>query len=68
VFSDDMERKLPNGWSFTLGNEDYLAPDGQNYEGAGIPPTIPAPVFPPAELEQHRDSALDTPWTELGVQ
>jgi hypothetical protein len=68
VFSDDMTRKLPNGWSFTVGNEDYLAPDGQNYEGAGVPPSIQTPVFTQAELAQHRDSALDTPWTELGVQ
>lgn len=66
VFSDDMHRHLPNGWSFTLGNEAYLAPDGHNYEGAGIPPTIPTPVFTPADLNQHTDTALQTalnsPW------
>jgi hypothetical protein len=62
VFSDDMERRLPNGWTFTLGNEEYLAPDGKDYEGVGIPPTIEVPVFTPAELAQHRDSALDVPW------
>jgi hypothetical protein len=66
VFSDVMERTLPNGWTFGLGNEDYQAPDGQNYEGQGIPPTIPVPVFTPDELARHGDSALDTalhtPW------
>jgi len=67
VFSDDMERKLPNGWKFTLGNEDYVAPDGRDYEGVGIPPTIQTQVFTTAELAQHLDPALDTPWPELGV-
>jgi Peptidase family S41/Tricorn protease C1 domain len=62
VFADDMTRKLPNGWTFTLGNEDYYAPDGHNYEGVGIPPTVPIPVFSPDDLEQHHDAALDAPW------
>jgi Peptidase family S41/Tricorn protease C1 domain len=62
VFADDMERTLPNGWTFTLGNEEYVAPDGQNYEGVGIPPTVQVPVFTPAELAQHQDSALSVPW------
>jgi hypothetical protein len=65
VFSDDMDRKLPNGWSFTLGNEEYFAPDGTDYEGRGVPPTIETPVFTREELAQHRDSALDVPWPEL---
>jgi hypothetical protein len=62
VFSDDMERHLPNGWTFTLGNENYYAANGHNYEGVGIPATIQTPVFTPTELAQHRDSALDSPW------
>ncbi|WP_433559064.1 S41 family peptidase [Pseudonocardia xinjiangensis] len=68
VFADDMERKLPNGWTFTLGNEDYLASDGRNYEGVGVPPTVPTPVFTPDDLAQHRDPALDTPWPQPGEQ
>jgi hypothetical protein len=63
VFSDDMERQLPNGWTFTLGNEEYLASDGKDYEGVGIPPTVGVPVFTPAELAQHQDPALDVPWS-----
>ena len=59
VFSDDMSRRLPNGWTFTLGNEEYVGPDGQNYEGVGIPPTVRTPVFTAEELDQNRDSALD---------
>jgi C-terminal processing protease CtpA/Prc len=57
-----MSRKLPNGWTITLGNEDYYAPDGRNYEGIGIPPTVPVPVFSADDLEQHRDAAVDAPW------
>jgi C-terminal processing protease CtpA/Prc len=60
VFSDDMRRRLPNGWRFTLGNEAYFAPDGHNYEGAGIPPSIPTPVFSPTDLNQRHDTALET--------
>jgi C-terminal processing protease CtpA/Prc len=61
VFSDDMDRKLTNGCTFSLGNENYVAANGTSYEGIGIPPTIQTPVFTPAELAGHRDSALDTP-------
>src|SRR5262249_33404942 len=59
VFDDPMSRTLPNGWTFTLGNEEYIGPDGQNYEGVGIPPTLSTPVFTTEELAQNRDSALD---------
>jgi C-terminal processing protease CtpA/Prc len=59
VFSDDMSRKLPNGWTFTLGNEEYTASDGHNYEGEGIPPTISTPVLTQAEIDGGMDSALD---------
>jgi hypothetical protein len=60
VFSDDMTRLLPNGWTFTLGNEEYYASDGRDYEGLGVPPNISTPVFTDEENTQHRDSALDT--------
>lgn len=59
VFADTLSRTLPNGWTFNLGNEEYVGPDGRNYEGVGIPPTVSTPVFPPEELDQNRDSALD---------
>jgi hypothetical protein len=59
VFSDTLDRKLPNGWTFNLGNEQYLGPDGKGFEGSGIPPTVETPVFTPAELAANHDSALD---------
>ncbi|WP_149183906.1 S41 family peptidase [Streptomyces sp. TRM49041] len=58
ALSDTMDRVLPNGWSFTLPNEKYLAPNGAAYDGAGIAPTIRVPVFTDDELAARRDSAL----------
>lgn len=59
VFSDTLDRKLPNGWTFNLGNEQYLGPDGSSFEGSGIPATLETPVFTPAELTTNQDPALD---------
>jgi hypothetical protein len=64
VFADNMSRTLPNGWTFTLRNEEYVGPDGRNYEGVGIPPTVTTPVFTAEELDQNRDSALDATASE----
>lgn len=67
VFADDMRRKLPDGWDFTVGNGDYIASDGRNYENTGIPPTTQIRTFTPAQQAQHHDPALDaalrTPWS-----
>ncbi|HEY9417629.1 MAG TPA: S41 family peptidase [Pseudonocardia sp.] len=59
VFSDTLDRKLPNGWEFNLGNERYLGPDGKGFEGSGIPPTLETPTFTPAEMAGTQDLALD---------
>lgn len=40
VFSDVMDRKLPNGWEYGLSSEVYLDTNGTNYESVGIPPDI----------------------------
>lgn len=40
VFSDMLDKELPNGWEFSLSNEVYLDLEGNNYEGVGIPPAI----------------------------
>ena len=60
VFSDTMDRTLPNGWTFFLPNEVYRTAAGTSYDGAGIPPDIRRPVFTPAELNGGRDSAFST--------
>ncbi|MGP3954258.1 S41 family peptidase [Streptomyces sp. 7N604] len=67
AFSDTLERTLPNGWSFSLPNEEFLTAgggggedggDGTTFDGAGIPPDIRTPVFTDEEFAAHRDSAL----------
>ncbi|MGW1375909.1 S41 family peptidase [Streptomyces sp. NPDC002446] len=58
VFSDILDRRLPNGWTFGLPNEMFLTPDGRTFDGPGIPPAVPTPVFTDEELSARRDSAL----------
>lgn len=58
IFSDTLDRALPNGWMFGLPNERYLDGDGRSYDGAGIPPDLTVPVFTDDELAHGRDSAL----------
>ncbi|MGW7416066.1 S41 family peptidase [Streptomyces sp. NPDC054863] len=65
VFSDAMPRTLPNGWTLTVPNEKFLDGDGKTYDGAGIPPTHPEPVFAEADLVNLRDPALKRALREL---
>lgn len=59
VFSDVLGRHLPNGWQFWLPNEVFRTADGATFDGPGIPPTEPAPVFAEADLANGRDPALE---------
>jgi len=59
VFSDVLNRSLPNGWRFHLPNEVYLTADGQTFEGTGVPPDIRVPFFTGADLLNGRDVALE---------
>ena len=59
VFSDELDRRLPNGWTFGLSNETYLTKDGKTFEGTGVPPDIESPIFPKEDLADGRDSAVD---------
>lgn len=38
IFSDILEKKLPNGWTLNLSNEVYQNIEGICYEGIGVPP------------------------------
>lgn len=38
VFSDVLQKRLPNGWEYGLSNEIYESPEGISYEKAGIRP------------------------------
>jgi hypothetical protein len=59
VFSDLLDRGLPNGWRFGLPNEIFLTKEGRAFDGTGVPPDIEAPIFPTEDLANGRDSALD---------
>ncbi|WP_334027762.1 S41 family peptidase [Nocardia terpenica] len=63
VFSDVLEREFPgarhDGWMFGLPNELFRTADGRTFDGPGIPPQIPEPVFTDEEIGSHRDSAFD---------
>ena len=59
VFSDVLNRTLPNGWHFRLPNEVYFAADGKTFDGGGIPPDIRVPFFSAKDLQIGQDSALD---------
>ncbi|MFB7368410.1 S41 family peptidase [Streptomyces sp. NPDC056222] len=60
VFSDFLVRKLPNGMSAWLPNEEFLTRSGRTFDGTGIPPHLTEPVFTEEEFGKKRDSAFDT--------
>jgi C-terminal processing protease CtpA/Prc len=59
VFSDVLERRLPNGWHFGLSNEVYRTGDGRTFEGTGVPPDIATPIFTRTDLQTRRDPAIE---------
>ncbi|MGW1992763.1 S41 family peptidase [Embleya sp. NPDC001921] len=59
VFSDVMQRRLPNDWRAGVPNEVFRTRDGRTFDGAGIPPNVREPVFTEDEFANHRDSAFD---------
>jgi carboxyl-terminal processing protease len=59
VFSDELGKRLPNGWSVTLSNEVYLATDGTLYEGRGIPPQVPVAAKNVRDLQQRLRLDID---------
>lgn len=59
VFSDFLQRKLPNGMSAWLTDEEFLTRSGRTFDGTGIPPHLTEPVFTKEEFDEKRDSAFD---------
>lgn len=58
VFSDVMQRGLPNGMSAWLPNEEFLTRSGRTFDGTGIPPHFTEPVFTQNEFDKKKDSAF----------
>jgi len=65
VFSDVLNRSLPNGWRFHLPNEIYFTADGKAFDGTGIPPDIHVRFFSAVDLQIGRDSALESAMQRL---
>ena len=59
VFSDVLGRRLPNDWQIGLPNELFLTEAGTSFDGPGIPPDVPVPVFRAADISAGRDPALE---------
>ena len=59
VFSDVLNRTLPNGWRFHLPNEIYYTKDRKSFDSTGIPPDLDVSFFSPEDVRAVRDSALD---------
>jgi len=59
VFSDVLDRRLPNGWRIVLPNEIYLTAEGKSFDVQGVPPDVAAPGFSRKDLSSMRDPALD---------
>ena len=59
VFSDVLNRRLPNGWRFGLPNELFLTSEGTSFDGPGIPPDEWVPVFRTDDLDGGNDPALE---------
>lgn len=57
-FSDMLEKKLPNGWEFTLSNERYLDINNLDLEQIGVIPDIKIEMKP-QDLKNEKDLILE---------
>ncbi len=58
VFSDVLDRRLPNGWNFGLPNERFVT-DGKSYDLIGIAPDVFVESLTPAARATGKDGALE---------
>lgn len=65
VFSDVMEWTLPNGFNIGLSNEFYLTPNGEWYEGQGVPVDVAVPFYTLQQREAEIDLGIETAFTLL---
>ena len=57
IFSNMLEKKLPNGWKYTLSFQVYYSADMTCYEGKGIPVDIPMKNMK-SDLEKGEDPLI----------
>jgi hypothetical protein len=65
VFSDVLDRKLPNGWHFGLPNERFVT-DGKSYDLVGIAPDIAVESLTPAARATGKDAAIEMAIKSVG--
>jgi C-terminal processing protease CtpA/Prc len=58
VFSDVLDRHLPNGWTFGLPNTVYRMSDRRIFDVSGIPADLAVPVFADDDVAAGRDPAM----------
>jgi len=59
VFSDVLDRRLPNGWRLVLPNEIYVTAEGNSFDVTGVPPDIASAGFSRKDFESERDPTLE---------
>ena len=59
VFSDVLDRRLPNGWRLVLPNEIYVTAAGKSFDMGGVPPDVKVPGFSRKDFSREHDSALE---------
>ncbi len=59
ALSTMLFKTLPNGWSFSLSNSQYLAHDGTNYEFVGLPVDHKVAFRSPEQIDTGVDLAIE---------
>ena len=60
ILSDNLYKRLPNGWELSLSNEVYEAGDGGLYEARGVPPDVACIVHDPLDVRGGLNVAVET--------
>jgi C-terminal processing protease CtpA/Prc len=60
LFCDSLDRRLPNGWAFSLPNAVYRTADGTAFDVSRIPPDVRIPVFADEDVAAGRDPVMTT--------
>ncbi|MEM7702618.1 MAG: S41 family peptidase [Pseudomonadota bacterium] len=58
ALSEVLSKTLPNGWSVSISNEDYLDGELKSWEGIGVQPDIPMQVFDPMNIFNGHVAAI----------
>jgi hypothetical protein len=58
VFSDVLDRRLPNGWRLVLPNEIYVTEDGKSFDVLGVSPDVRTPGLSRNNFDGEKDPGL----------